>query len=107
MVLIDSSQILMLSGIGPAKHLQTHNIPVVANIPGVGQHLKDHATLDLHFMDKTKTSLMFLRPRTLWRTIRMHMNTMQYLVFGTGGLTTNVRLCIWLSPLSLTGLLGW
>jgi choline dehydrogenase len=32
----------MLSGIGPARHLQEHGIPVVHDLPGVGQNLQDH-----------------------------------------------------------------
>ncbi len=41
---ISSPQILMLSGIGPAKHLQQHGIPVVADVPGVGENLHDHVS---------------------------------------------------------------
>jgi choline dehydrogenase len=39
---INSPQLLMLSGIGPADHLSYLDIPVVADIPGVGQNLQDH-----------------------------------------------------------------
>ena len=39
---INSPKILMLSGIGPANHLAKHDIPIVANRPGVGQNLQDH-----------------------------------------------------------------
>lgn len=35
-------QLLMLSGIGPADHLQEMEIAVVKNLPGVGEHLLDH-----------------------------------------------------------------
>lgn len=35
-------QLLMLSGIGPADHLQEFDIPVVQALEGVGQHLVDH-----------------------------------------------------------------
>lgn len=34
-----SPQLLMVSGIGPAATLQQHNIPVIANRPGVGQNV--------------------------------------------------------------------
>jgi len=39
---IASPQILMLSGIGPAKHLQEKGITIVADLPGVGKNLRDH-----------------------------------------------------------------
>lgn len=39
---IDSPKLLMLSGIGPADHLEDHGIDVVADLPGVGQNLQDH-----------------------------------------------------------------
>ena len=39
---INSPQLLLLSGIGPAEHLRSLGIPVVADLPGVGQHLQDH-----------------------------------------------------------------
>ena len=39
---IGSPHILMLSGIGPANHLETTGIAVVHDLPGVGQNLRDH-----------------------------------------------------------------
>lgn len=39
---INTPQLLMLSGIGPAGHLREHNIEVVADVPGVGENLHDH-----------------------------------------------------------------
>ena len=39
---IESPQILQLSGIGPARLLETHGVPVVADLPGVGGNLMDH-----------------------------------------------------------------
>ncbi|WP_250461487.1 choline dehydrogenase [Microbulbifer litoralis] len=38
----NSPKLLMLSGIGPAEHLQARGIQVVHNLPGVGQNLHDH-----------------------------------------------------------------
>jgi choline dehydrogenase len=37
-----SPQLLMLSGLGPAPHLQQHGIKVIRDMPGVGSHLHDH-----------------------------------------------------------------
>jgi choline dehydrogenase len=39
---INSPQLLMLSGIGPAAHLRQHGIDVVRDLPGVGGNLQDH-----------------------------------------------------------------
>ncbi|WP_435361672.1 GMC family oxidoreductase [Haloarchaeobius sp. DFWS5] len=38
----NSPQLLLLSGVGPADHLELHDIDVVADLPGVGQNLQDH-----------------------------------------------------------------
>ncbi|WP_229556151.1 GMC family oxidoreductase N-terminal domain-containing protein [Nostoc sp. XA010] len=38
----DSPKLLMLSGIGDAKHLQAMGICVVVDLPGVGQNLQDY-----------------------------------------------------------------
>ena len=37
-----SPQILMLSGVGPADHLREMGVPVIHELPGVGQNLRDH-----------------------------------------------------------------
>ena len=39
---IGSAQLLLLSGIGPAEHLHSLGIDVVADLPGVGENLHDH-----------------------------------------------------------------
>lgn len=39
---INSPQLLMLSGVGPAEHLSEHGIEVRHDLPGVGQNLQDH-----------------------------------------------------------------
>jgi choline oxidase len=38
----DSPKLLLLSGIGPAEHLQEVGIPPRMDLPGVGEHLLDH-----------------------------------------------------------------
>ncbi len=49
---IGSPQLLMLSGIGPAGHLRGFGIPVVADLPGVGQNLRDHPTVHVVYNAK-------------------------------------------------------
>jgi len=39
---IQSPQLLQLSGVGPAKLLQELNIPLIQDLPGVGENLQDH-----------------------------------------------------------------
>jgi choline dehydrogenase len=51
---INSPQLLMLSGIGPADVLQSLDIHIVANLPGVGKNLQDHLGVLTYY--KTKPS---------------------------------------------------
>ena len=44
---IGSTQILLLSGVGPAERSQQLGIPVVLDKPGVGENLQDHLQLRL------------------------------------------------------------
>lgn len=66
---INSPQLLMLSGIGPGAHLQDLGIPVLADLPGVGQNLQDH--LDVIVQGKTRSRSGYglglgMVPRALW-----------------------------------------
>ena len=47
---LNSPQLLMLSGIGPAAHLRQHGIDVLVDLPGVGDNLQDH--LDICTMQR-------------------------------------------------------
>ena len=46
---IGSPQLLQLSGIGPGALLQAHGVPVLHDLPGVGENLQDHLQLRLAF----------------------------------------------------------
>ncbi|KAK6636429.1 hypothetical protein RUM43_010090 [Polyplax serrata] len=39
---LQSPQLLMLSGIGPKQHLDKLHIPIIQDLPGVGQNLQEH-----------------------------------------------------------------
>jgi len=55
---IATPQLLLLSGVGPAGHLSDMGIPVVKDLPGVGQNLRDHplVTIELEPKDGVKLS---------------------------------------------------
>ena len=44
---IQSPQLLMLSGLGPAEHLRQQGIAVLADLPGVGANLQDHCLVPM------------------------------------------------------------
>ena len=44
---IQSPHLLQISGVGPARPLQALGIPVVAELPGVGENLQDHLQIRL------------------------------------------------------------
>ena len=54
---INSPKLLMLSGIGPAAHLNEHGIPLVADRAGVGQNLQDHLELYIQMTATQPVSL--------------------------------------------------
>jgi choline dehydrogenase len=54
---IRSPHLLMLSGIGPEDHLQQFGIPTVRHLPGVGQNLMNHASVQMTFKVKDGVSL--------------------------------------------------
>ncbi len=54
---INSPKLLMLSGIGPAKHLAEQGIDLVADRPGVGQNLQDHLEMYIQMSATQPVSL--------------------------------------------------
>jgi choline dehydrogenase len=59
---INSPQLLKLSGIGPAAELKDHGIPVLLDLPGVGENLQDH--LEFYFQVACQ------QPITLYSSIK-------------------------------------
>ncbi|PPR00781.1 hypothetical protein CVT24_000746 [Panaeolus cyanescens] len=61
---VHSPHLLMVSGVGPSAHLKSHNIPIVKDIPGVGQKLYDHPVIDVYLKDASSTSSKFMKPQS-------------------------------------------
>lgn len=57
---INSPQLLLLSGIGPADHLRSHDIPVQVDLPGVGANLHDHTMTPLVWATEDSSDLLEL-----------------------------------------------
>jgi choline dehydrogenase len=57
---VNSPQVLMLSGVGPAAHLRSLDIEVVAHLPGVGENLHDHPAAPMLWRTKGTTDLTAL-----------------------------------------------
>mgnify|MGYP003449934901 FL=1 len=62
---IGSPQILQLSGVGPAQHLQSLGIPVIKDLPGVGENLQDHLQIRAVFRVRN-TRTLNTRAHSLW-----------------------------------------
>jgi choline dehydrogenase len=61
---VNSPQLLMLSGIGPADHLSSLGIPVVINAPEIGRNLQNHPSYALRFTcSQPVTAYKYLNPR--------------------------------------------
>ncbi len=78
---INSPQTLMLSGIGPADQLRAFDIPVVADLPGVGQNLQDHLLIGVEYECREPIGLHKAD------TVK---NILNFLIFKRGPLTSNV-----------------
>jgi choline dehydrogenase len=80
---IGSPQILQLSGIGPAKLLQQYGIPVMHDLPGVGENLQDHLQLRMIYKVSNVRTL-----NTVANSIAGKIGMgLQYALFQRGPLT--------------------
>jgi choline dehydrogenase len=82
---IASPRLLMLSGIGPAAHLQGHGVEVRHDLPGVGQNLQDH--MDCYLIYELDRALGYDKYRKLhWKA----WAGLQYALFRSGPVASNV-----------------
>ena len=82
---INSPQLLMLSGIGPATHLTDRGIEVAHDLPGVGQSLQDH--YQVRFVYKCTEAITV--NDIMMSPARMAVMGIQYALFRTGPLTAS------------------
>ena len=67
---INSPQLLELSGIGDSGHLQQHGINSIHHLPGVGENLQDHLTVNVqHGIKKVSTFFDESRPLPMLKNI--------------------------------------
>ena len=52
-----SAQLLQVSGVGPADLLESLDIPVVADVPGVGENLQDHLEVYVQYASSRPVSM--------------------------------------------------
>jgi len=76
-----SPQLLMLSGVGAGSELSRHGIPVVRELPAVGENWCDHQKMGISYDLKNHPGLN--REFSGWRLAR---NALRYFVTGTGPL---------------------
>ena len=76
---INTPQLLLLSGIGPAADLQKFGIPVVNDLRGVGQTLQDHLGVYVQHQSLQPVTLY-----SLFRPDRAALGLAQVMLFGTG-----------------------
>ncbi|HZP85449.1 MAG TPA: GMC family oxidoreductase N-terminal domain-containing protein, partial [Burkholderiales bacterium] len=82
---INSPQLLMLSGVGPAKELQVLGIPIVHDAPGVGKNLIDHYYGGVSARVRGEVSINQLARG--WRLLR---ELLRFVSMGDGALTYGV-----------------
>lgn len=84
---IGSPQILMLSGIGPRKHLEEHGIEVVRDLPGVGSELCDHVAIPVAWEVPVTASLTHLATSPLKGALEF----LKYIFFRSGILSMPIQ----------------
>lgn len=78
---VNSPQLLMLSGVGPADHLRSHGIAVEHDSPGVGQNLLDHLAVGRSVNAKLPVTLV---------AAESIVELLKFMVFKRGMLVSNV-----------------
>ncbi|KAL3420704.1 glucose-methanol-choline oxidoreductase [Phlyctema vagabunda] len=84
---LNTPQLLMLSGIGPAEELKQHGIPLVHDLPAVGRNLQDHCFSGASILLKPGTHGQNHRMAFETNTDAMAAARLKYFESRTGPLT--------------------
>ncbi len=84
----NSPHLLMISGIGPAEHLREMGVAVVADSPGVGANLSEHATASMEF--EATRPVTFLKEL---RADKVALSALRWKLLGTGPLAGQLNSC--------------
>ena len=82
---INSPQLLLVSGIGPAEELWARGVSVVHDLPGVGKNLQDH--LNVNIVQRAKCGSTLDGKNRGLAPIGL---AVEFLLYGTGPGTSNV-----------------
>ncbi|HDS0927433.1 TPA: GMC family oxidoreductase N-terminal domain-containing protein [Pseudomonas putida] len=90
---LKTPQLLMLSGVGPSAELRKHAIPLVQDIPGVGQNLQDHFYIHTGFRCTPDSSYNanLTGVRKYWEGFRYLMTRKGYLALGSSQVAAFVK----------------
>ncbi|NBA97577.1 GMC family oxidoreductase [Pseudomonas sp. R5(2019)] len=80
-----SPKLLMLSGIGPAEHLQAQGIEVVSDLPGVGENYQDHLVVPVDGKLKDPISLLGQD-----RGLKALRHGLEWMLYRSGLLSSNL-----------------
>lgn len=95
-----SPKLLMLSGIGPVKHLEEHGIDCVKDLKGVGENLIDHPEVPMTAF--TNGPFGYFKQGSGWRMLK---NGLQFILFKSGPiLSAGVEAGAFINPIDRNGL---
>ncbi len=80
---VNSPQLLQLSGVGPGALLAEHGVPVLIDVPGVGENLQDHYVMTMTW--RLKPGVVSVNELT--RGTRFLGETLKYVLLRKGLLT--------------------
>jgi choline dehydrogenase len=75
---LETPKLLQVSGVGPAPHLQTLGIPVVADSANVGRNLREHVVVELRYQVRDGCFA------DEYRGARLPLNVLRHLLTGSG-----------------------